>query len=193
MRGLEIAIQSAGLLGLVISLGALAVSWFYSAQQLKRATEQAHSSGGQAKAAEQMAQRSLEQTEIMRAQLHAAFCPALNANGKYGPNCAYFTIRNIGLGPAFNVTAQYIGGVRLPLGNLEPGATAEFRFDNSLNMPQRMLGMGKADTVLPPVQNTPLRLEFDSLTGARCWTKVVFQVGGDSDGIVESTTEQGRD
>lgn len=83
-----------------------------------------------------MAQRSLEQTEIMRAQLHAAFCPALDTNGKYGPNCAYFTIRNIGLGPTFNVTAQHISGVRLPLGNLEPGASTEFHFDNSVDIPQ---------------------------------------------------------
>ena len=43
MHAWEIVAQSAALVGLVISLGALAVSWFYSVHQLKKATEQARS------------------------------------------------------------------------------------------------------------------------------------------------------
>ena len=145
----------------------------------------------QAKASEQTARYVLQQIDVARAQLHASFCPALDATGQYGANCAHFTLRNIGTGPAFNIEAQYIGGIRIPLGNLEPGATTEFCFDNHLNMPQKMIGMGKPDTLLPPAQDTPLRLEFDSVTGAHCWTKVEFRVGGDSNGMVEMKTAQG--
>jgi hypothetical protein len=146
-----------------------------------------------AKAAQQSAQIAFRQFEVAREQLHASFRPALDAKGSYGPNFVDFTFRNIGAGPAFNVTAQYIGRVRIPLGNLERGENIAFRFDNHLNIQQRVLGMGKPDTILPPAQDAPLRLEFDSATGAHCWTNVQFKVGGDSSGPVEITTEQGID
>jgi hypothetical protein len=81
----------------------------------------------------------------------------------------------------------------MSLGDLERAASIAFQFDNNLNLPQRMLGMGmgRPDKVLPPVQNAPLRLEFDSVTGARCWTNVRFKVGGE--GPVEPELEHGID
>jgi len=184
LRLWEIAFQSAPWVGLALTL-------YYSSRQLKAATAQARASEIQAKASEQMARLSLQQTELTRAQIHASFQPTIDASGEYGMNCALFTIKNIGNGPALNLTAQYIGGVRMPLGNLERAASIRFQFDNYLNQTQRMLGTGRPDIVLPPVQSTPLRLEYLSITGAKCWTNVQFALGGQ--GPLNPEMEHGMD
>lgn len=105
-----------------------------------------------AKAAQQSAQIAFRQFEVAREQLHSSFRPALEVQGSYGPNCAQFTIQNIGLGPAFNLTARYISGATDRLGNLKPNAGIEFRFDYSRNALQKLLGMGNGPgTMRPPV------------------------------------------
>ncbi len=184
MKPWDIAFQVAPWVGLALTL-------YYSSRQLKAATAQARASEIQAKASEQMARLSLEQTELIRAQIHASFQPTIDAVGEYGKNCALFTLKNIGNGPALNLFAQYIGGVRVPLGNLERAASIPFQFDNYLNQQQRRIGNGKPEIVLPPVQNVPLRLEFHSVTGASCWTNIQFKLG--CEGPLKPEIEHGMD
>ena len=148
------------------SLLALAAAVFYSARQ--------------ARSAEKLAKVSLEQTELMRAQLHAAFRPVVEVTGgEYGINCAMLTLRNVGTSPALALSAVCRNGWREKIGSLAPEGIKEFRFDNSYNMaPPPPVGPPEYRAKFKvEIQPVPLRLEYRSVSGAQCWTTVDFSLG----------------
>ncbi len=144
----------------------------------------------QAKASESMARFSLQQTELMRAQMHAAFRPfVIVTGGEYGAGCASLTLKNVGLGPALMLSGLYRGGYRQSVGSLEPGKTETFFFDSGHNIGPPPLS--PSHEAPKPTQAVALSLEYQSVTGARCWTHVDFPLG--RKGSVEPEMEHGMD
>ena len=174
------------------SLLVLAVTVFVSFRQLKAATEQARASNEQAKASEKMARLSLEQTELMRAQIHASFRPVITVEeSAYGPNSANLILKNIGAGPAIGVVGIYRSGARQSVGSVAVEQTVPFRFDNYLNVIQRPVGPidPMAQATIDTKPTTALRLEYESITGAKCWTAIDFPLGHEGSFVPE--TEHG--
>jgi hypothetical protein len=187
MQGPESHIQAVTLFVLAITAG-VAV-W-----QLLAATKQAKSSVEQAKASVRMAQFSLEQTELMRMQVHASFRPIVTVTGgAYGPNIATLTLKNVGTGPAITIFGVYRSGVRQSVGSLSVEQTTSFHFDNYNNVGPERLGPLEPgyQSVSEGNQTVPLRLEYLSASGAHCWTEVKFRLGGE--GPVEPEIKYGMD
>jgi hypothetical protein len=179
MQFLEAHIQTVTLLVLAFTAGA--ILW-----QAIEAGKQAKTSVEQAKASVRMAQLSLEQTELMRMQVHASFRPIVTVTGgAYGPNIATLTLKNVGTGPAIAIFGVYRGGISQIVGNLAAEQTVNFRFDNSLNLVPQPVGPPEPGhhSVNERNQSVPLRLEYQSVSGAKCWTTVDFHLGGE--GAVE--------
>jgi hypothetical protein len=136
----------------------------------------------QAREATKMAKLSLEQTELTRAQLDAAFRPVIEVvGGEHGTQSAMLTVKNVGTSPALSLCAVFRNGWRENLGTLAPDAARRFRFDYSFNMPP-------PPPVGPPTrpsqmkkefQQAPLRLEYISVSGAMWWTNVDFRLGAE--------------
>jgi hypothetical protein len=175
MHTFEVVVQAASVLGLAIAL-------FLSTRQLKAATEQAKSSEEQAKASVRMAQLSLKQTELMRTQVYASSRPIVTGTGGvYGHNIATLTLKNEGTGPAIAIFGVYRGGFRQRVGNLLVEQAISFQFDNSHNLPLRPVGplQPGCQSVGGANRTVSLRLEYQSVSGANCWTTVDFKVGGE--------------
>ena len=184
MPSFESFIQTATLL-------VLAITVFISYRQFKAATEQAKSSEAQAKASESMARFSLQQTGLMQAQIHASFRPVITVTGgAYSNNAATLTLENLGTGPALALVAIYRSGVRKSLGSLAPEKRIQFRFENSLNQVPRLNSALESEPELSATARAiPLRLECQSVSGAKCWTTVRFKLGGE--GPVDPEIEGG--
>jgi hypothetical protein len=136
----------------------------------------------QARAAEKMARLSLEQTNLSRTQHHASFRPVVEATGLYGPNRVEFKFKNVGISPALRVICICRSGYRQQLGSLAPGQAVNFEFENSFSRSPEFLG--------PPEQRDKwnagsqvelLRLEYESITGAKAWTSLDFPLGRQGD------------
>jgi hypothetical protein len=175
MHTFEVVVQAASVLGLAIAL-------FLSTRQLKAATEQAKSSEEQAKASVRMAQLSLKQTELMRTQVYASFQPiVIGTGGVHDLNIATLTLKNVGIGPAIAVFGVYRSGFRQSVvGSLSVEQAISFQFDNSHNLPLRPVGplQPGCQSVGGANRTVSLRLEYQSVSGANCWTTVDFKVGG---------------
>jgi len=160
----------------VLTLAALVVTAAVAVRQLKAATEQARASDAQAKSSEQMAKLSLQQTELMRGQLHLAYRPIIEVTGgEYGTQSATLTLQNVGNSPALGVLAICRSGYQEKLGSLAPDKTRRFRFDHSFNVPTlpiRSTGAPEAE-----IQSVPLRLVYQSVSGAKCWSNIDLDIG----------------
>lgn len=172
-----------------LSLLVLAATVLVSLRQLKAATAQAKASVDQAKSSETMAQYSLQQTQLMGNQIHQSFRPIVGVSkARYGPNCALLNLSNLGAGAALNVVGVHRSGYRLPIGTLQVGQTTEFRFNNDQNVipcpvgpdgPERLAEMNRSNP-------HPLRLEYQSVTGADCWTTVDFPLAHEGEFMPET-------
>lgn len=172
-----------------LSLLVLATTVFVSLRQLKSATAQARASADQAESSEKMARYSLQQTELMRAQIHHAFRPIIGVSkGLYGINCAVLNLSNFGAGAALNVVGVHRSGYRLPIGTLQVGQMTEFQFKNDQNLIPCPVGPdGHARLAEMQKRNPyPLRLEYQSVTGANCWTTVDFPLGREGEFMPET-------
>ena len=187
IHSLEMHIQTVTLIVLFIT--AIIAIW-----QGWAATKQAKASEEQAKASVSMAKLSLEQTELMRTQIHASFRPIVTVmNGAYGPNCATLTLKNVGTGPALAIFGAYRSGYRQPVGSLSAEQTFSFHFDNYHNLVPQLVGpIGPGYQQAKPANgDVPLRLEYQSVSGANCWTTVDFLLG--HEGSVEPKIKHGID
>lgn len=172
-----------------LSLFVLAGTVAVSLRQLKAATAQAKASVDQAKSSANMAQYSLQQTEIMRAQAHQSFRPIVGVSkGLYGPNCAVLMLSNFGAGAALNVVGIHRSGYRLSVGTLQVGQTIEFQFDNNHNSIPCPLGADGPERLAEMNRNNPhpLHLEYQSVTGANCWTTISFPLGHEGEFMPET-------
>ncbi len=161
---------------------------------IKSATEQARASGAQANSSEQMARLSLQQTELIRTQLHASFRPVVEVIGsEKGTQSATLTLKNVGTSPALSLMAVCRSGWQQNLGSLAPESMRVFCFNYSFNLspPPPLFSPVSQGQLKPDVQQVPLRLEYASASGAKCWTNVRFKVGGD--GPLEPEFEHGMD
>jgi hypothetical protein len=137
-----------------------------------------------------MAQYSLQQTELMRAQVHQSFRPIVGvAKAVYGQNCAIFTLSNFGAGAALNIVGVHRSGYRLPVGALQVGQTTEFRFNNDQNVIPCPVGAdGPARLAEMQKRNPhPLRLEYQSVTGANCVTIIDFPLAHEGEFMPDTT------
>ena len=165
-------------LSLLVLAGTVAVSLC----QLKAATDQAKSSAN-------MAQYSLQQTEVMHAHIHQSFRPVVGVlKGLYGPTRAVLTLSNFGAGAALNVVGIHRSGYRLSIGPLQVGQTIEFQFDNRHNSIPCLLGADGLERLAEMNRSNPypLRLEYQSVTGANCWTTIAFPLGHEGDFMPET-------
>jgi len=159
----------------------LAVTVYVSFRQLKAATQQARASAEQPKSSAEMAELSLKQTEIMRTQFHASFKPVVEATGgKWGTQSVTFTLVNEGIGPALSVVAKTRDGFRQELGNIPTDKSKSFLFEYQRNLPPQHIGppLSPNEPTLQ-IQSVPLRLEYRSVSGAKCWTNIDFKAGAD--------------
>ncbi len=180
MQFLEAHIQTVTLL--VLAFTAVAVFW------------QAIEGGKQAKASMRLAQLSLEQTELMRTQVHASFRPFVTVlDAGYIPNAAMLKLKNVGTGPALSVVGIYRSQARQEVGDLSPGQMIDFRFENSLNIvPRPVFPLGPGNqSVITAERTVPLRFEYQSASGADCWTTVDFPLG--HEGAFAPDIEHGMD
>ncbi len=141
---------------------------------------QAIGGGKQAKASERLAQLGMEQTELMRMQVHASFRPIITiASGTYGHGTATLTLKNLGTGAALGIVAHYRSGFRKSVGSLSASETVIFLFDNSLNHNPILVGPPITESGILSAANSDvcLRLEYESVSGAGCWTTVDFKLG----------------
>lgn len=173
------------------SLLVLAATVFVAYRQMKEATAQARASERQAKSSEQMAERSLQQSETMRAQLHATFRPVVEVTGgAYEREAIKLELTNVGTGPALALSCIYRSGHRESIGSLEAGKSTVFKFIRSANEVQPPVGPPEVRAQWKgPTQEMPLRLEYQSVTGAKCWTNVDFELG--AEGAVVAQNESG--
>ncbi|MDE3202268.1 MAG: hypothetical protein KGN79_15255 [Acidobacteriota bacterium] len=147
----------------------------------------------QAKAAERATILSLKQVELMRTQLNSTFRPVVEVTGgEYGVNSASLTLQNVGNSPALMLTAICRSGYRERLGTLGPDKQRKFKFEGSFNLPQQAIGPPEyQDKLKLEAQPVPLRLEYTSVSGARCWTNINFPLG--RQGVVDAEIEHGMD
>jgi hypothetical protein len=181
MRFLEAHSQIASLLVLAFTSGA--ILW------------QAIEAGKQAKASVRMAKTSLAQTELMRTQIYESLRPVVTvAGGEYGPNIATLTLKNLGAGAALGIIGIYRSGFRQRVGGLSAEESVVFRFDNSLNQNPRLVGppITKSGTLGAANGDVSLRLEYQSVSGANCWTMVDFKLGGEG-GVEIDEIKHGMD
>lgn len=135
----------------------------------------------QAKEAEKMATLSLQQTELMRTQLHAAFMPVIEViGGEHGAQSAMLTVKNLGTSPALSLCAVFRNRWRENLGTIPPESTRRFRFDYSFNSPPPPVGPpASPNQIKAEIQSVPVRLEYTSVSGAKYWTNVDFRLGAE--------------
>ena len=138
----------------------------------------------QAIASVRMAKSSLEQTKLMRMQIHESLRPVVTvAGGKYGPNSATLTLKNLGAGAALGIVGIYRGGGTQRVASLSANESTSFPFDNSrCNIsdpigPPEVVFKARSEASARP----PLRLEYESVTGAKCWTTIKFKLGGEGE------------
>jgi hypothetical protein len=133
-----------------------------------------------AKASLRLAQLSLKQTELIQTQVHASFRPIVTVtDGQYGPGISTLTLKNVGTGPALTIFGLYRSGARWSVGSLPVDQTVTFRFDNMLNLPPAPIGFVGSGNQPPiePSRTVTLRLEYQSVTGANCWSTILFPLG----------------
>lgn len=165
MQFLDAHSQLASLL--VLTFTAFAILW------------QATEAGKQAKASVKMAKSSLAQTELMRMQAHATFRPVVTVtHGSYGQNVAMLTLKNLGTGSALGVVGLYRSGAQQRVGSLSSAEETSFRFDNTLNRPPQLVGVPMTESTLLPAASgdVTLRLEYQSVSDANCWTTINFRM-----------------
>jgi hypothetical protein len=133
-----------------------------------------------AKASVELAKLSLKQTGLIQTQVHASFRPIVAfIDGTYRPDITELNLKNIGPGPALTIFGVYRSGFRQSVGSLSTDQSITFRFDNMLNIPPAPIGfVGSGNQPLAaPSRTVTLRLEYQSVTGANCWTTIVFPLG----------------
>lgn len=168
MQILEAHIQTLTLV--VLAFTAIAIVW------------QAIEARTQAKASEKLAQLGLDQTKLMRIQALASFRPIITVtHGTYGLNVAMLTLKNLGTGAALGIVGIYRSGFRQRVGSLSAEEATSFQFDNSLNRILRPVGppITEGQSVRAANGDVALRLEYQSVSGANCWTTVQFRLGGE--------------
>ncbi|MDE3062153.1 MAG: hypothetical protein KGJ51_03745, partial [Acidobacteriota bacterium] len=100
--------------------------------------------------------------------------------------------QNVGNSPALMLTAICRSGYRERLGTLGPDKQRKFKFEGSFNLPQQAIGPPEyQDKLKLEAQPVPLRLEYTSVSGARCWTNINFPLG--RQGVVDAEIEHGMD
>lgn len=173
----------------VLSLLVLAGTILVSIRQLKAATAQAKASADQAMSSEKMAQYSLRQTDLMGNQIHQSFRPIVGVSkAQYRPNCAVLDLSNFGSGAALNVEVVHRSGYRLSIGTLQVGQRIEFRFNNDQNTIPCPVGPDGPARLAEIQSRNPhtLRLEYQSVTGANCWTTIDFPLGHEGEFVPET-------
>jgi hypothetical protein len=132
------------------------------------------------KAAVKLALLGLKQTELIQTQVHASFRPIVTIiDGTYRPDVTELNLKNVGVGPALLILAVYRSGARWSMGSLSAGQTVVFRFDNMLNHSPAPISFGGPDVppIIEPGRTVTLRLEYQSVSGANCWTTINFPLG----------------
>ncbi len=159
---------------------------YYSSRQLKAATDQAKSSENTAR--------------LMQAQMQATFRPVVSvASGRYDAGYTELNLKNFGTGPAMGVVAIYPNRTQENLGDMVAGQARGFRYLHAHNhYPQRIVFEPHPHTITdaapdPDGKAVTLRLEYQSVTGAKCWTKIYFTVIGSFGGTVNAENESGID
>jgi hypothetical protein len=177
----------------LLTLIALVVTAVAAVRQFKSATEQAHASEIQAKASERMAQLSIQQTELMRLQVHSAFKPVLDATpAEFRVTSITFVLRNVGNNAALGLTAICRSGYQQEFGTVGPGDQRRFTFQNTFNLVPPVVGSQKyREEFDQTVQRAPLRLEYSSVSGAKYWMNLDFPLG--RDGAVDVKIEHGEE
>jgi hypothetical protein len=180
MQFFEAHVQAVTLLVLAFTAGAIV----WQAIEAKK----------QAEASVSLARLSLEQTKLMQMQVHASFRPVVTVTGgEYSPGIATLTLKNVGTGPAIAIFGVYRSQARQSVGSLSANEKTGFVFQNSLNAVPHLTGpLGHGhQPISGPSQDVALWLEYQSASGANCWTTIDFKVSGE--GAVEPDNKSGMD